>query len=105
MLNLVPLTIDFSLDKKSWVKASADTHTLPRIKAQAPGKPAFILILRNYIRRLPAKIYPIYKKLSMNETAPLKTDFWFLRDAIRSLKWEVMIRTNRTHLLTSDYQQ
>lgn len=78
MLNLVPLKTDLSLDKQSWVKSSADTNALPGIKAQAPGKLAFILILRNYLRRSSAKIYHIYKKLSMNETVPLKANFWFL---------------------------
>jgi hypothetical protein len=78
MLNLVPFSIDLSLDKKSWDKPSVDTNTFPGIKTQALGKFAIILILRNYLRRSPAKIYHNNKKLSMNETAPLKSNFWFL---------------------------
>ncbi len=84
MLNLVPATTNFSLDNQSWVKPSVDINVLPGIIAQALEKLAAILILRNYLRRSPAKIHHMYKKLSMNETAPLKTNLWFCGAAKRS---------------------
>jgi hypothetical protein len=84
MLNLVPFTSDPSLDNQSWVNPLPDTYVLPGIKAQALEKLVVILILRNYLRRSPAKIYHLYKKLSMNEAAPQEARFWFLGDAKRS---------------------
>jgi hypothetical protein len=84
MLNSVPFTTDSLLDNQSRGKPPADINVFPGIHAQALVKLAAILILRNYLRRSPAKTYCMYKKLSMNETAALKTNAWFGGAAKRS---------------------
>jgi hypothetical protein len=65
-------------------KPPADPNVLPEINAQALELLAIILILRNYLRRSPARTYPRFQKLSINESSALKINFWICGAAKRS---------------------